>query len=256
MASTTDNQHAPRLPGTLSLAERRVLVTGAASGIGQAAAECLAELGATLVLTDRGSLADTEARVKARGAPVTCLQGDITDDGLRGRLLAAGPYYALASAAGVFGGQPGMSPAEAFDFVMGINVRATMQLASACVDQMIARREGFVVLVGSAAGRNGGGLPNDSQEYATYAASKGGIHTVVRWLSRRAAPHGVMVNGVAPGIVATPLSAPMKIDTSVLPMKRLGRPEELGWPIAMLCTSAASFTSGAILDVNGGMFVG
>jgi NAD(P)-dependent dehydrogenase (short-subunit alcohol dehydrogenase family) len=256
MTNATPDKTPARLPGALSLAERRVLVTGAASGIGQSTAECLAQLGATLVLTDRGSLAETEARVKAHGAPVTCLQGDITDEALRARLLAAGPYYALASAAGVFGGQPGMSPAEAFDFVMGINLRATMQLASACVDQMIPRREGFVVLVGSAAGRNGGGLPNDSQEYATYAASKGGVHTVVRWLSRRAVVHGVMVNGVAPGIVATPLSAPMKIDTAVLPMKRVGRPEELGWPIAMLCTAAASFTSGAILDVNGGMFVG
>ncbi|MDR3453067.1 MAG: SDR family oxidoreductase [Rhodoferax sp.] len=244
------------LPGALGLADRRVLVTGAASGIGQAAAECLAQLGATLVLTDRGPLDETEARVKALGVPVTCIQGDITDEALRQRLLATGPYYALASAAGVFAGKPGMSEQEAFDFVMGVNVRATMQLASACVDQMIARQEGFVVLVGSAAGRNGGGLPNDSQAYATYAASKGGIHTVVRWLSRRAAVHGVMVNGVAPGIVATPLSAPMKIDTSVLPMKRLGQPHELGWPIALLCTQAASFTSGAILDVNGGMFVG
>jgi len=137
-----------------------------------------------------------------------------------------------------------------------VNVRAAMLLASACVDQMIARREGYVVLVGSAAGRNGGGLPNDSLEYATYAASKGGVHTLVRWLSRRAVGHNVLVNGVAPGIVATPLSATVKVDTSILPMRRVGQPDELGWPIALMCTGAASFTSGAVLDVNGGMFVG
>lgn len=245
-----------QLPAALNLDGRPVLVTGAASGIGQAVAECLAQLGARLVLTDRDSLEESQARVRQHGAPVRCLRGDLLDDACRAELLAGGPYYALASAAGVFAGRPGMDAREAFDFVMGVNLRATMQLASACVDQMIPRREGFVVLVGSAAGRNGGGLPNDSQEYAAYAASKGGVHTVVRWLSRRAVVHGVMVNGVAPGIVATPLSATLAIDTSVLPMKRVGQPEELGWPIAMLCTRAASFTSGAILDVNGGMFVG
>lgn len=244
------------LPATLSLAKRLVLVTGAASGIGQAVAQCLAELGADLVLTDRSDLGETVALVGAQAGKVTAVRGDLTDEALRGQLLALGPYHALASAAGVFAGKPGMSAGESFDFVMGVNVRATMQLASACLDQMIARREGFVVLVGSAAGRNGGGLPNDSQEYAAYAASKGGVHTLVRWLSRRGVGHGVMVNGVAPGIVATPLSAPMKIDIDALPAKRLGTPHELAWPIALLCTRAASFTSGAILDVNGGMFVG
>ncbi len=245
------------LPAALSLDGRRVLVTGAASGIGQAAAACLATLGAQLVLTDRSPLDETAALVTAAGASAPhCIQGDFTDDAVQQTLLAQGPYFALTSAAGVFGGQPGMTAQESFDFVMGINVRATMKLASACVDQMIQAREGYVVLVGSAAGRNGGGLPNDSQEYATYAASKGGVHTLVRWLSRRAVGHNVLVNGVAPGIVATPLSATLKVDTSILPMKRVGRPEELGWPIAMLCTPMASFISGAILDVNGGMFVG
>ncbi len=245
------------LPSALSLDGRRVLVTGAASGIGQAAAACLAAIGAQLVLTDRSAMQETHALVTAAGgAAPQCIQGDFTNDEVQRELLEEGPYFALASAAGVFGGQPGMSAQESFEFVMGVNVRATMKLASACVDQMIAAGEGYVVLVGSAAGRNGGGLPNDSQEYATYAASKGGVHTLVRWLSRRAVGHGVLVNGVAPGIVATPLSATLKIDTSILPMKRVGRAEELGWPIAMMCTPMASFTSGAILDVNGGMFVG
>lgn len=245
------------LPPRLSLDGRRVLVTGAASGIGQSAAVCLAELGAQLVLTDRSALDETAARIEAvGGAAPLCVRADFTQDAVQRELLAHGPYFALASAAGVFGGKPGMAPDEAFDFVMGINLRATLRLASACVDQMIQKKEGYVVLVGSAAGRNGGGLPNDSQEYAAYAASKGGVHTVVRWLSRRAVGHGVLVNGVAPGIVATPLSATLRVDTSILPMQRMGTPEELGWPIALLCTPAASFTSGAILDVNGGMFVG
>ena len=249
--------NARTLPKALALEGRRVLVTGAASGIGQAACVCLAELGAQLMLTDRSGLEETATQVvEAGGVQPLCVQGDLTDASLQARLLKHGPFFALASAAGVFGGRPGMSPQESFDFVLGINVRATMQLASACVDQMIRQGEGYVVLVGSAAGRNGGGLPNDSQEYAAYAASKGGVHTLVRWLSRRAVGHGVLVNGVAPGIVATPLSATLKVDTSILPMKRVARPEELGWPIALLCTPAASFTSGAILDVNGGMFVG
>jgi NAD(P)-dependent dehydrogenase (short-subunit alcohol dehydrogenase family) len=165
------------LPQALTLEGRRVLVTGAASGIGQSASACLAELGAQMVLTDRSALEETAARVaQAGGVQPVCIRGDLTDADLQAR--------------------------------------------------------------------------------AAYAASKGGVHTLVRWLSRRAVGHGVLVNGVAPGIVATPLSATLKVDTSILPMKRVARPEELGWPIALLCTPAASFTSGAILDVNGGMFVG
>jgi len=111
---------------------------------------------------------------------------------------------------------------------------------------------GAIVLVGSVAGRTGGTSANTPPDYA---ASKGAVHALVKWLSRQAIDRGVLVNGVAPGPVQTPMTTGFTAGRQ-LPLGRLGRPEELAWPIAFLCTAAASYFSGAILDVNGGAFVG
>ncbi|MGE0066322.1 MAG: SDR family NAD(P)-dependent oxidoreductase [Solirubrobacterales bacterium] len=244
------------LPPGISLEGRRVLLTGAASGIGRATATCLAELGADLTITDVSPLEEVSAEAEAAGASVEPVQGDLIDDEFLDGLLRRGPYDALASVAGVFFPPEGMSSKEGFNWVMEVNLRAPLRLASACVDQMGERGGGNVVLVGSAAGRNGGAVANDSIEYATYAGSKGGVHSVVRWLSRRAAAKNVVVNGVAPGPVETPLSAPHSFNPNSIPLGRMGKPHELGWPIALLCSPAATFTVGAVLDVNGGSFIG
>ena len=249
------------LPSGLSLDGRKVLVTGAASGIGRATASCLAQLGADLVLTDRGSLDAVESEVRSFGKAPTLINGDLGDESFLGTLVEAGPYYSFANVAGVFQGAPGMAGVDAFDFVMHVNVRAPLVLAVALIDQMAENGGGFICLVGSAAGRNGGASSGGSADYAVYAASKGGVHTMVRWLSRRAVGKNVLVNGVAPGVVRTPLvetvaSANVSFDKSLFPLGRMGEPSELGWPIALLCSPAASYMSGAVVDVNGGTFVG
>jgi 3-oxoacyl-[acyl-carrier protein] reductase len=109
-----------------------------------------------------------------------------------------------------------------------------------------------LVLVGSVAGRTGGTSVNTPPDYA---ASKGAVHALVKWLSRQGIRRGVLVNAVAPGPVETPMTRGFDA-AGGLPLGRLGKPEELAWPIAFLCTPAASYLSGAILDVNGGAFVG
>jgi 3-oxoacyl-[acyl-carrier protein] reductase len=248
------------LPSRLSLEGRTVLVTGAASGIGRATAVCLAQLGATLLLTDVNAMDATVAEVREHDAAarVQTLVGDLLDGDFLNSLVNRGPFYALACVAGVVRRRDGMNDAETFDYIIGVNLRAPMLLARACVEQMIERREGYVVLVGSGAGRNGGSGASDSLDYATYAASKGGVHTLVRWLSRRAVGSNVLINGVAPGPVTTGMIAPgnAALAPGTLPMGRRGNADELGWPIALMCTPMASFVSGAILDVNGGAFVG
>jgi 3-oxoacyl-[acyl-carrier protein] reductase len=246
-----------KLPASISLQGRRVLVTGAASGIGQATARALAELGATLVLTDAAPLVATRTQVIELGASCQCIQGDLTDTKFLNEILAVGPYNSLAHCAGIVRSPPGLSESDSFDFIMHINLLAPMKLATACMEQMAARGGGFIVLVGSAAGRHGGTMvSNYSFDYGAYAASKGALHTVVRWLARRAVDKNVLVNGVAPGPVQTPLTAGVAFPSAVLPLGRPGLPEEIGWPIALLCSPAASFMSGAVLDINGGSFVG
>ena len=255
-----ENKATRSLPKLFSLEGRRALVVGAASGIGRATALCLAELGATLVLADRSRLDAVCDEIKRARGNALALQGDLTDEGYLKRIVDNGPYFSFAHIAGVFRGPSGISSKEAFDFVMHVNVRAPLILGSALIEQMSAQGGGYMVLVGSTAGRSGEGRFGDPIEYATYAASKGGVHSLVRVLSRRAVSKNILVNGVAPGVVRTPLlesvSSASTANRKLSPLGRAAEAHELGWPIALLCTPAASFMSGAVLDINGGSFVG
>lgn len=244
------------LPAQLSLAGRRIAVTGAASGIGKATAKAVTELGAAVVLVDLAPVDKVRAELEAAGATVDALQGDLTAEGFIGRLIERGPFDGLAHCAGILHREhlsKAKNRVERFHKLMDINLRVPIELGEAFVEHM-AGRGGAVVLIGSVAGRTGGtsfGTPID------YAASKGGVHTLVRWLSRRAVGKNVLVNAVAPGPVETPMTASnVEFDKSLLPRGRMGRPEEIAWMIAMLMTPAAGFMSGAVIDINGGGFVG
>ncbi|MEJ0017988.1 MAG: SDR family oxidoreductase [Acetobacteraceae bacterium] len=243
------------LPTPLSLQGRRVLVTGAASGIGRAAALALAQLGADLLLVDRAPLADTCADIAPLGVACTAEQGDLTSDAVIAGLFAGGRIHALAHCAAILASGYWREDAdwqERFHRVMDINVRVPLTIATAAIDHMAEHGGGAIVLVGSVAGRTGGTALTTPPDYA---ASKGAVHTLVKLLSRQAVGRGVLVNGVAPGPVQTAMTTGFTL-TNQLPLGRMGRADELAWPIAFLCTPAASYFSGAILDVNGGAFVG
>jgi len=243
------------LPAALSMQGKRALVTGAASGIGKATALVLAQLGADLVLCDRAPMDETQAEINAGGGNCVLARGDLTDDAFMASLFAGDRIHAVAHCAGILEGRPWTEDRawhERFHRVMDINVRVPLQLAAAATDHMAAHGGGNIALVGSVAGKTGGTSVSTPPDYA---ASKGAVHTLVKWLSRNAVGRGVLVNAVAPGPVETAMTRGFNLGPT-LPMGRIGRAEELAWPIAFLCTSAASYLSGAILDVNGGAFVG
>jgi 3-oxoacyl-[acyl-carrier protein] reductase len=249
------NQTGTTLPTALDLHGRRALVTGAASGIGRATAIALAQLGAEVLLTDRASVAATRADVEQLGASCGSAEGDLTSDAFIAELLGGERVHAVAHCAGILEGRPWREDRnwhERFHRVMDVNVRVPLTLAAAAIDHMAERGGGSIVLVGSVAGRTGGTSINTPPDYA---ASKGAVHALVKWLSRQAIGRGVLVNGVAPGPVQTAMTTGFTL-AAQLPLGRMGRAEELAWPIAFLCTPAASYFSGAILDVNGGAFVG
>jgi 3-oxoacyl-[acyl-carrier protein] reductase len=243
------------LPAALLMEGKRALVTGAASGIGKATALVLAQLGAELLICDRAPMTATRDELQAAGGTCTEAQGDLTDDAFIASLFAGGRVHAVAHCAAVIESRPWTEDADwrqRFHRVMDINVRVPLQLATVAIDHMAAHGGGHIALVGSVAGKTGGTSPNTPPDYS---ASKGAVHALVKLLSRNAVGRGVLVNAVAPGPVETPMTRGFNLGPT-LPMGRIGRPEELAWPIAFLCTPAASYLSGAILDVNGGAFVG
>jgi 3-oxoacyl-[acyl-carrier protein] reductase len=243
------------LPAALSLEGKRVLVTGAASGIGRATALVLAQLGAELQLTDRSPLSAAQEAVAALGTKVACSEGDLTSEAFIAELLSQGRLHAMAHCAAILEGRPWRDEPDwrnRFSRVMDVNVRVPLELGAAVVDHMAEHGGGHIVLVGSVAGKMGGTSVTTPPDYA---ASKGAVHAIVKWLSRNAVGRGVLVNAVAPGPVETPMTRGFNL-APTLPMRRMGTPEELAWPIAFLCTEAASYLSGAILDVNGGVYMG
>ena len=243
------------LPAALSMQGKRALVTGAASGIGRATASVLAQLGAQLLICDQASMDATRDEIEAAGGACSVMRGDLTEDSCIASLFAGDRLHAVAHCAAILDGRPWTEDPQwhqRFHRVMEVNVRVPLQLAAAAIDHMAGHGGGHLALVGSVAGKTGGTSLTTPPDYS---ASKGAVHTLVKWLSRNAVGRGVLVNAVAPGPVETPMTRGFNLGPT-LPMGRIGRPEELAWPIAFLCTSAASYLSGAILDVNGGAFVG
>jgi 3-oxoacyl-[acyl-carrier protein] reductase len=235
------------LPSALDMRGKRALVTGAASGIGKATAQVLAQLGADLLLVDRAPLETAIAEVQAMGVTCEGSQGDLTDDTFLASLFAGARLHAMAHCAAILEGRDWRQDRawrERFHRVMEITMRA--------IDHMAAHGGGHIALVGSVAGKTGGTSLNTPPDYS---ASKGAVHALVKWTSRHGVGQGVMVNAVAPGPVETPMTRGSNLGPN-LPLRRMGRAEELAWPIAFLCTPAASYLSGAVIDVNGGAFVG
>ncbi len=243
------------IPAGISMEGKRVLVTGAASGIGKATALVLAQLGADLVLADLSALETTKAEVEALGANCVAVEGDLTDDAFLAALFAGERLHALAHCAGILMRAPWNEDPDwntRFHRMMDVNVRVPLQIAAAAIEHMAAHGGGHIVLVGSVAGKTGGTSLTTPPDYS---ASKGAVHAIVKWMSRSGVGRGVMVNAVAPGPVQTPMTRGNNNGPN-LPLKRMGTAEELAWPIAFLCSSGANYMSGAILDVNGGAFVG
>jgi 3-oxoacyl-[acyl-carrier protein] reductase len=239
------------LRSPFDLSGKHVLINGAAGGIGSATAILCASLGAQLTLTDIIDSAHLAERVSPAGRKVAHYQVDASDrrnvEALRQNV---GPVDALVDVAGFCPFDDWTAPDwdEAFDRVLDVNVRGPINMVRAFMPAMIERKAGRIVLVGSIAGRMGG-----LRASAHYSASKGAVHTLVRWFAQRATPHGVMIKAVAPGATDTGMIAGGNYDVSGFPQKRLLRPEEIAAPIVFLCSEGASGIAGVVLDANGGV---
>jgi 3-oxoacyl-[acyl-carrier protein] reductase len=236
-----------------SLEGETIVVFGAASGIGASAAALCARLGAKLVLADVADASPLARDLEAAGGSASAVSCDVTDRTAVERTVAqAGAVDAMIVCSGICPFDDWTAPDwdEAYDRTNAVNVKGTVNCVRAALPGMMARGRGRIVLVGSLAGRTGGLLSGPH-----YVASKSAIGGLVRWFARLGAPRNVLVNGVAPGPVDTRMIAGRRVNMASIPLGRIAKPAEVAGPIAFLCSPAASYVCGAMLDVNGGVFM-
>ncbi|MGW3352831.1 SDR family oxidoreductase [Nonomuraea rubra] len=219
---------------------RTALITGGVSGLGKAAAIRLKADGVKVITLDVAGGAD--------------LVVDVTDaaavQAAAGRI---GPIDILINSAGVVGPNAPLweLPLDGWRRTFDVNVNGTFHTCRAFVPGMIERGWGRIVNLASMAGKDGN--PN----MAPYSASKAAVIALTKSLGKELATTGVLANAIAPAVIETPMNAATAPEalahlTSLIPMKRLGRPEEVAELIAWLASDKVSFSTGAVYDISGG----
>jgi 3-oxoacyl-[acyl-carrier protein] reductase len=242
---------------------RIALVTGASQGIGRACALELARAGATLVVTDINEvkLADVAAEIVTAGGQAAPFRLDVSSEesieaGAKAVLERFGKVEILVNNAGITrdGLMMRMKRAD-WDLVLDINLTGAFLLTQALLSPMLKNRWGRIVNMASVVGRAG------QAGQVNYAASKAGLIGLTRSLAREVASRGITVNAVAPGFIETPMTAVLTEQQSTamlaqIPLGRRGTPEDIAQAVKFLASDAASYITGHVLDVNGGMFMG
>ncbi len=251
---------------TKPLVNRAIVVTGGGSGIGAAIAVRLASDGATVGVFDRdaGGAASTVARIRDASNSAHAQVVDITDyDAVKGAVAQfeadAGAIHGLVNCAGWDQFSTFLaSDTTLWRKVVDINLMGTLNVTHCVLAGMAQRRVGRIVHIASDAGRVG------SSGEAVYAACKGGLIAFGKTLAREHARDGITVNSVCPGPTDTPLLDAIAHDgglgeriapslAKAVPMRRLGRPEDIVGAVAFLLSDDAAFITGQTLSVSGGL---
>lgn len=250
---------------TFDLTGRTAVITGSTKGIGRAIAEAMGRQGANVVISSRKPEAceSVAAELAAEGiaaAPIPCHVG--RKDQLAALVDGARAYFGQidilvcnAATNPVYGPMKDVSD-EAFDRIMGTNVRSTFQLCNMVLPEMAHRRDGVVIVIASIAGLYG----ND--RIGVYGVSKAAEAQLVRNLAVEWGAYNIRANAIAPGLVRTDFARALWEDPENLkrveakaPLRRIGEPEEIGGIAAFLASPAASFITGQTIVADGGQTI-
>ena len=244
----------------IDLSDRVAIVTGASRGIGRSIAEQLAAQGAVVVAAARGENAQPVAEaIAASGGRAEAASLDITVAGAPERLVAStlekhGRVDILVNNAGIARDQLMLRmKREDWDAVLATNLTAAFTLTQAVLKPMIRRRGGRIISIGSVVGQSG----NAGQ--ANYAASKAGLIGFTKAVALEVASRGITVNVVAPGMIETDMTRGLTETArdewaSRIPLRRLGTPADVASAVCFLASDEASYITGHVLAVNGGMY--
>jgi 3-oxoacyl-[acyl-carrier protein] reductase len=242
-----------------------VLVTGAARGIGRAVGAAFAREKAIVVLNDIGPPDKLQAVAgelsAAAGAKIVAAAADVKRyDELQEMVRQVdrdfGRLDILVNNAGIIRrGSIETVTEQDWDDVIGVNLKGAFNCCKAAADIMIRQRSGKIVNVSSVAAKTG-----DITSAPGYGPSKAGMDALTKTLARQLAPYGINVNGVAPHAIETEMSAEWPADKrkaiiEAIPLKRLGKPQEVAEAVLFLASEKAAFITGEILDVNGGFIM-
>jgi 3-oxoacyl-[acyl-carrier protein] reductase len=244
----------------MDLSDRVALVTGASRGIGRSIAEKLAARGAIVVAAARGENAAPVADVITKaGGRAESVSLDVTEPGAPERLVAATierhkRIDILVNNAGIARDQLMLRmKREDWDAVLATNLTAAFALTQAVLKPMIRQKGGRIISIGSVVGQSG----NPGQ--ANYAASKAGLIGFTKAVALEVASRGITVNLVAPGLIETDMTRAMTADAreewaAKIPLRRLGTPADIASAVCFLASDEASYITGHVLAVNGGMY--
>ncbi|MCQ3936503.1 MAG: beta-ketoacyl-ACP reductase [Chloroflexi bacterium] len=245
----------------LSLENKVALVTGGSRGIGRAIALEFASRGAAVAVNYNKSPEAAEEVVKKiqeAGGKAAAFQADVSDFKQAEALVkftidTFGDLSILVNNAGITRDQLiMMMPESDWDAVINANLKSTFNCSKAAVKHMMRKRTGRIINMASVAGQMG----NPGQ--TNYSASKGGQIAFTKALAREVAARNITVNAIAPGFVDTDILKAMNAETleaalKMVPLARLGKPEEVAFTAAFLASDGAAYITGQVIGVDGGM---